>query len=445
MKKAFCVFLAIVLFLASSLSVFALSGDSLFITSAKTPTTFADYTYIKKFGSGYKSAPTPPTVVQSTILVVSGVKLYKLNAQTGEEISSVKMQGSTLYSTVAPLFADGKVFVSLDGGIVQAFDFETLSPLWIYQDSLGGQALCPIVYNNGCVYTGFWNDETEFANYVCLTAEDENTESDCENKEAQWAHKELGGFYWAGCYVNDKVVIFGKDDGQKNSNGKSKIISLNKLSGELVSSLDVEGDIRSGIFYSEETDSCYTSSKAGYVYKFSVDSSGKLSSLITYSAGGSVTATPVVYGERLYVGCQKNASGEFVVLDANTMEEIYTCEMPGFPQASMLVSNGYEKETGKIYVYSTYNKKPGGILVFEDSKNQTSAVKTELYSPDASASQYCISTVSASENGTIYYKNDSGNIFALREQSEGFQLFLKKLIYEIKCLLERIAALFAKV
>ena len=130
--------------------------------------------------------------------------------------------------------------------------------------------------------------------------------------------------------------------------------------------------------------------------------------------------------------------------DAKTMKEIYTADMQGYPQASMLVSTGYEQTSGKVYIYSTYNAKPGGITVFEDSQGQTSVVKTELFTPDTDMQQYCISTVSAGEDGTLYYKNDSGNIFALREGKTGVQSLLQKIIDAIKNIIAKIITLFNK-
>lgn len=445
MKKTLSLLLALIIIISGfCVTAYAQSQAYTGITSAQTPTSEASLLFSKKFGGNYKAAPTPPVVVGDTILLVSGVKLYKLNAETGEEIASVKMEGTTLYTTVSPLYADGKVFVALDEGIVQAFDYKTMKSLWVYTDKIGGQALCPITYDNGYIYTGFWVDETENANYVCLSVKDENTKKETESKSAKWTYKALGGFYWAGCCVTDKHIVFGKDDGKKNSDSSSKIISLDKSTGKVASTLNVKGDIRSSVTYSAETKVYYTSSKAGYVYKFSMDSSGKLSSLKSYKAVGAVTATPVIYNGRLYVGCQNGSAGKFIVLNAKTMKEIYSTDMQGYPQASVLVSTGYEQINGKVYIYSTYNAKPGGITVFEDSQEQTSAFKTELFTPDTDMQQYCISTISAGEDGTLYYKNDSGNIFALREGKTGVQSFFQKIIDAIKNIIAKIMALLGK-
>ncbi|MBQ8766858.1 MAG: PQQ-binding-like beta-propeller repeat protein, partial [Clostridia bacterium] len=420
MKKILSILL-VLLTLISSFSIisYAVSLCSNNITDVKTVTDSAVLKFSKKFGSNYKGAPTPPVVVDDTLLVVSGVKLYKLDAETGEEIASVQMNGSSLYTTVSPIYADGIIFVQLDGGIVQAFDYKKMKSLWIYTDLLGGQALCPITYDNGYIYTGFWNGETDYANYVCLSTKDENTRNETEIKSAKWTYKALGGFYWAGCAVADNYVVFGKDNGKDDSTSNSKIISLSKNTGAEVSSITVKGDIRSSVSYASSTDSYYISSKSGYVYKFALNTSnGKLTLQNTYTASGSVTATPVVCNGRLYVGCQKGTAGEFVVLNASNMNKIYSSEMSGYPQATMLVSTGYESSSGKIYIYSTYNNNPGGITMFEDSIGQTSAVKKELFTPDDSMKQYCISTISAGEDGTVYYKNDSGNIFAVGNKEE---------------------------
>lgn len=435
--------LCVVLFLCCFLMNVSAVGQAYNgVTTALTPHIGGKLLFAKKFGADYKAAPTPPVVAQNTLLVVSGIKLYKLDAQTGEEIASVKMQGSTMYATVGPLYADGKVFVQLDGGMVQAFDFASLQSLWVYEDSLGGQAICPITYENGYIYTGFWNGEAEKANYVCLLTKDEDTGSATEAKQAVWQYGANGGFYWAGCYVTEQFVIVGCDDGADGSAGASQVVVLNKNTGECVSSAVTIGDIRSSVAYSQETGAVYVSSKAGYIYKFNLNhKTGELTLSQAYTADGAVTATPVLYGTRLYAGCQSGLGGEFIVLDAQSMAEIYTDTLPGYPQASALVSSGYKKTNGKIYIYLTCNKKPGGITVFEDCEGQSAPKKTELFMPDSTLSEYCISTIAAGEDGTLYFKNDSGNIFAVKRKNENVFLLLRYIFTFFTELIKELAPL----
>jgi hypothetical protein len=43
--------------------------------------------------------------------------------------------------------------------------------------------------------------------------------------------------------------------------------------------------------------------------------------------------------------------------------------------------------------------------------------------PDEAMSEYCISTITADSEGNVYYKNDSGNIFAVGKKTEKLSLF----------------------
>lgn len=420
MLKKFLSFCLSLVIIVGVLSVPSLAVSEAFsrVTTAKTPTSSAALKFSKKLGAGYVNAPTGPIVVEDVLIVAAGSTLYKLNAETGETIASAALAGSLGFATVSPTYADGKIFVLLDGGKIQAFSFKNFRSLWVYTDPLGGQAISPVTYDSGYVYTGFWNDEDQNANYVCLSVKDENSKKETEAKKARWTYKHKGGFYWAGCAVTESFVVVGSDDGKKGSTSDSKILCLEKKSGKLVSSLKTKGDLRSSVTYDKKSSSFFVSSKAGYVYRFKQNAkSGKLSSLKAFKACGAVTSTPVVVNSRLYFGCADKTAGRFVVLDASTMKEIYHSQMNGYPQSTALVST---RENGKTYVYMTYNAKPGGITVFEDSDSQKSAKKTELFSPSGGQSQYCICSVNCSGDGTLYYKNDSGCIFAVGADSASF-------------------------
>ena len=56
-------------------------------------------------------------------------------------------------------YADGKLFVQVGNGCIQAVDLKTLRCLW-YTEKIGGQTLCPISYTNiegtGYIYSGTW-------------------------------------------------------------------------------------------------------------------------------------------------------------------------------------------------------------------------------------------------------------------------------------------------
>lgn len=141
MKKLMCFILAVV----TLLSLFAFVSYGVVssydgVTEAKTVTDSAVLLYSKKFGVNYKNSPTVPVVVDDTLIVASGRKLYKLRAKNGEVLAEADMAESNMYSVAPPLYADGKIFVQLDSGVIQAFSYDTMESLWVYKDKLKGQS-----------------------------------------------------------------------------------------------------------------------------------------------------------------------------------------------------------------------------------------------------------------------------------------------------------------
>lgn len=142
------------------------------------------------------------------------------------------------------------------------------------------------------------------------------------------------------------------------------------------------------------------------------------------------TASPVVYKGRIYVGVcgnggQFNSDGghHFAVLNetASGISLAYNVSIPGYPQAAPLLSTAYENQDyngdgqtdGRVYLYFTYNAKPGGIYMLSDEPGQTSGTAVELFRPASNQQEYCISTICADREGTLYYKNDSNYLMAL--------------------------------
>ena len=99
----------------------------------------------------------------------------------------------------------------------------------------------------------------------------------------------------------------------------------------------------------------------------------------------------------------------------------------GYPQTSGLLTTAYEK-TGYVYVYFFDNYTPGTMRVLRDSAGQkeadavyraaesyqgkTYSAAYALFTPSGGQAQYCICSPIVDENGTIYFKNDSGYLMA---------------------------------
>ncbi|MGN0711789.1 MAG: hypothetical protein ACI4LO_08505, partial [Anaerovoracaceae bacterium] len=104
----------------------------------------------------------------------------------------------------------------------------------------------------------------------------------------------------------------------------------------------------------------------------------------------------------------------YKIIDVENMQIIQSIATDGYVQTSALLSTAYEKETGKVYVYITYNKQPGGIDVIEFDMKTKEGTSNPLFVPGADLSQYCICSLVCDRDGTIYYKNDSCNLMAIK-------------------------------
>lgn len=372
----------------------------------------------KSMGQGYDNAPSVQIIADKSLIIMSaGGNIYKLDLETGEEIAKAKMAEVPNWGYTPPTYAKGMIFCPLNDGTIQAFNAKTLESLWVYKDSLGGQSLSPITYSDGYIYTGFWNSETDNANYVCISITDEDVTKTDEAKIATWKHTQTGGFYWAGSVAVRGTLIVGTDDGTKGFNSSSELYAFNKYSGKIVSRLSIVGDQRSSIAYEEDKGKIYFTTKDGYLYSASVDKdTGEISGLKGVKYDGQSTSTPVIHGGKVFFGIGSGFSkGEIIVADTNTLEKLYSVELKGYPQGSVLLSTAYEQSTGYIYLYTTYNYPPGGIsLIKIDPKATTAkgATHKELYDA-AGFSEYGVGSLICSADGTIYYKNDAGNILAV--------------------------------
>lgn len=403
------------------------SDTNMGLTDAKTPTDAESSALLwsKKLGSGWMAAPSVQIIVDDGLIVMSGTKLYKLDLATGEIIGEGTMVGSPSYGYTPPTYAAGLIFCPLGGGTVQAFNAKTLESVWVYKDPLGGQSLTPIAYSDGYIYTGFWNSEVKAASFVAVSVSDDDPTSTNEAKIASWSVTRMGGYYWAGAVIVGDTLIVGGDDGTGGFEGDSSISSFNKRTGALISSLTLTGmgDQRSSIAYDAATGRVYFTTKNGYLCSAALDAAtGVLSDLKSAGSSKQSTTTPIVYKGRAYyaLGAGFTDPGDFVVADAGTMQEIGRVSLKGYPQCSPLLSTAYEDQ-GWLYFYSTYNTMPGGITLIKVKTDAASAADMEVVEIyDAKGyEQYCISSLICDKNGTLYYKNDSGNVLAFGTPTYG--------------------------
>lgn len=438
MKKKILRTASIALATALSLSVcasaFVSDGTNNNVTTSVLPDSAdnAVLNWATKVGKSWNDGPSPVAIVGDDIVYTSGDKLMRMNKETGVVDSVVGQRAGTNSYAIQPVtYANGMIFSAFNGGI-QAFDAKTLESLWVYKDSVGGQAISPIYYNDGCIYTGFWSSgwsETDTANYVCIDVKDEDTTKTDEAKSAKWVYANKGGFYWTGAYSTDKFIVVGSDNGT-DDNSPSKILTLNKENGEEIDSGEAVGDIRSSVSYDKDTDAYYFTSKGGYFYRAKIDDEGNFTKLDSIALGGASTSTPTVLNGRAYVGVNGSGWGDYkgsaiAVIDLDSFEIAYKAETKGYPQTSGL---GVVNENGYNYVYFTENASAGAIRYVKDKKGVTEVLDPQivngkktapsLFTPSGAQAQYAIADLIADKDGTIYFKNDSGYIMAVGSEVE---------------------------
>ena len=249
-------------------------------------------------------------------------------------------------------------------------------------------------------------------------------------KYCTWKYNHKGGFYWAGAYASKDYLVFGSDDGAENDYTNTAILySVNTHTGLLIDQkTGLKGDIRSTIVY--QNGYVYFTTKGGYLYRIAMNQDGTFGQTDSISLGGMATASPVIYKGRIYVGVcgtggQFNPDGghHFAVLTETSsgLSLAYNVSIPGYPQAAPLMSTAYENRDyngdglpdGRVYLYFTYNAKPGGIYMLTDAPGQTSGTAAEIFRPEKDQAEYCISTICADRDGTLYFKNDSNYLMAV--------------------------------
>ncbi len=410
------------------------SDSNMAITSIDLPTTSSDANvkWATRLGDwDMYNQPNVPIIVDDCLISCSRSTLYKMDLQTGKRVATGAMSDSTNWGYTPMAYAEGMIFVPIKSG-VQAFDAKTLESLWVYRSGSGNQATSPIAYSDGCIYMGWWKSETGTAEFACIDIRDTDVSATDETPRVKWSKSVAGGFYWAGAVVVGDNVIVGSDNGTNDNSGTAHVYSFDKDTGDVVSEIALPdmGDVRSSMAYDKGSGCVFFTTRSGYACKLDVDAStGKLSNLKSADLAGNTTAslestsTPVVYDGRVFVGVNGKVAGAassdgggFVMLDASTLEVLDTVSLPGPCKSSALLSTAHESE-GWLYLCVTCNKSPGGIQTIKvpvsGSASQEMQAST-IYDAEG-YEQYCICSLICADDGTLYYKNDSGNLLAIGE------------------------------
>lgn len=376
--------------------------------------------------NGTTAYNSDPVITDTGLYVTCKDTLYQLDKNGA--IHSFLTLAAPMNSVCRMCLHGNRLFIPLSGGRMQCVDISTMTTLWT-SEAFGLQSLTTVYEKDGLIYAGTTNASGTEGIFYCLSA---------ENGRTQWTYtdtKETCGYYWSGA-VSDSAanfVLFGGDNGilVSHSAKEDTIFDTYDLSDGTSQTDDPSagpGKIRAGITYDTETDAYYTTSTNGYLYRIKMTSHGTFESVTAVSLfpsrtpDSNCTSTPTIVNGRIYVCSYSGIQGQIDVIDAVTMNQIYTASSPDCRdiKSSPLVCTGYNGDTdddtgnGPLYVYFTQNALPGGIYYIRDDMTAQSAEIEMLFAPQE-GKQFCLSSIAADSDGTLYYSNDSGTLFAIQD------------------------------
>ena len=336
-------------------------------------------------------------------------RLQVIDPATGKVERSATL-ARAMDSQCRPVYADGIIVIPLAGGYLQAVSASTLETIWVVDGIDGAQSLSSLTVSDGYVYVA--TADALDGSYVASAGTVRRVNL-YTGAIAGTASSDTTGYYWAGGVSADGFYVVGDDSG-----------TVTVYSGDLseqVSSVKITGSVRSTIVQAEGCLFAVTSD--GVLHKLALDGAGRISEVASVKFGSSSTSTPTVAGGKVYVGGSSAEGyandwggtsyyGVLAVIDAATMtveQSVTSCDggkLPADVKSAPLVSS----RTDGTYVYFTCNSVPGGMYMYRLGDGSASL----CYLPDEANRNYATSSVLCGPDGTLYYVNDSGNLFALR-------------------------------
>lgn len=405
------------------------------VTEAPVPTEDAEAKWVAtlKNSSEWNTSVSDPLLVGDYVYIAVGSKLYKKNVDTGETAEGGEAAlVSAIDSTSRMVYTDGLILVPLSSGRLQALTVDTLTTKWVTDalpDGTKGsqQSLSSVTVRDGYAYFGSadadWSNS--YGGYLlCVRLSD---------GKVMWnkANQNSVGYYWSGMAFAGGYGVIADDSGT--------VSVVDPATGDVVSTLKVADRVRTTVLADGST--LYVASNDGVLHKLAVAADGTLSEASSVKFGASSTSTPVLANGKIIVGgasvdgftggWQGNTEyhyGQIAVIDAATMKvENAVCKADG----NYIRQYGYDAggdvksqpvvsvQDGQTYVYFTSNNNPGGIYRYRVGDEEAEL----LYTPGTANQNYCMSSISVGSDGSLYYTNDSGKLFAIKGNGERLKRF----------------------
>lgn len=393
------------------------------VTDAPVPTKDAEAKWVSelKGSNEWSKGISDPLLVGDYLYVAVGSKLLKKDVDTGETVAESPL-AAKIDSTSRMVYTGGVMLVPLSSGRLQALTVDALATVWVTDELPAGpdgaqQSLASITVRDGFAYFGTasasWSDSSD-GYLLCVRISD---------GKVMWQHKNENskGYYWAGLAFSGNYGVIADDSGT--------VSTVDPETGKTVASLKIAVRVRTTVLVDGSI--AYVVSADGVLHKLSVGTDGTLSELGKVTFGGSSTSTPVLANGKIVVGGSSTESfmggyqnkytyhyGQLAVIDAETLSVDYSiCKADGSYIRQGASGGGDVKsqpvvsvQNGETYVYFTSNNNPGGIYRYRIGDDEAEL----LYTPVAGDQQYCMASISVGSDGSLYYVNDSGKLFAVK-------------------------------
>ena len=382
----------------------------------------------KNTGSTWQDVPGTPIVVDGYVYFYSSQFLRKVELRTGKEVATAPVYGAPMNQFFINIaYGEGKIFVpcqkdTLDDGaeipgcFLRVYDADTLQQLYVTASISAGQPQSPVMYHDGYVVTGTYGRSGA---YACFTAKDDDPARSNEVKPVLWSvdPDSAYGFSFNGAAFVGDHCYFGCDN---------LLYVVNYKTGES-RTFDVGAGyaIRSSVTYSPETRRLYVAANhpdyhaAVFSYELGADGmpdGATACKWISQTESGGTQSTPVICNGRLYLGGGGHTMGSaepFHVLDAVTLQEIYSVPILTKGSAAVCAAYATEENGWQVYIYMVPfapNKQDKSELwILRDRQGQTKA-EYEIVE-NIGHSQYCSQSVLVAEDGSLIWYNDAGRVY----------------------------------
>lgn len=387
-------------------------GNTSTVTSAPTSSNNAVLSWKKTYGNGnYSEILTLGDSIYfaSSLLnadwTAQPAVLHRLNAK-GEETGSLQLFGAIDASACRMAYTDGVIVIPLANGRLQGVSASEMKTLWVSGAiASGAQNISTVTASGGMVFTGTANSLDSSYNATTGTFFGINAITG----ERVWANEEANtGFYWSGACKVGNVLLYGNDAGV--------LTAVDPATGKTVSTLKLSSAIRSTVISNSAETEAYVTTNDGTLHKISVAPNGSLSELNAASFASKSTSTATLFQGNLFVGGgAADYTGTLSVIDAATMQIKHSVSLPFEVKSAPLVAKAAD---GNTYAYFTCNgaegnwpdyTSGGGAWVYCLETNTA----TKLFDATGSMANWCTKSIVMGADGTLYWTNDSGTLFAL--------------------------------